>query len=60
MQFETPKDAHEDVKKVTPVIGPGIHLNAVDGFESALLVKGLADIVIPQHEPSFLEIESIP
>lgn len=58
--FEPPKDAHEEVKEVTPVIAPGIHLSAIDAFESALLVKGLADIIIPQHEPSFLKVKSIP
>jgi hypothetical protein len=33
---------------------------AMDGFESGLLVKGLADIVLACHDPSFLEPKTIP
>jgi len=58
--FGPPEGASEEVREVTPVIAPGIHLNAVDGFESVLFVKGIADIVIPQHEPSFVGVKSIP
>lgn len=57
--FGPPADAPERVKEVTPVISPGIHINAQDGFESMLLVKGIADIPIPCHDPSYLKIESI-
>jgi hypothetical protein len=31
-----------------------------DGFESMLLVKGIADIPIPCHDPSYLKIKNIP
>jgi hypothetical protein len=41
-------------------MAPGIHLNAVDGFESMLLVKGMADIVIPNHDLAYLDMKSIP
>jgi len=58
--FGPPEGAPEEVREVTPVIAPGIHLNAIDGFESVLLVKGMADIVIPCHDPSFTKIKSIP
>jgi glyoxylase-like metal-dependent hydrolase (beta-lactamase superfamily II) len=54
--FEPP----EEVREIMPVIAPGIHLNAVDGFENALFIKGLADILIPCHDPSFLEVKTIP
>ena len=54
--FEPP----EDVRKIMPVITPGTHLNAVDAFESMLRIKGLADILIPMHEPSFIGVKSIP
>jgi glyoxylase-like metal-dependent hydrolase (beta-lactamase superfamily II) len=50
----------EEVKGIMPVVTPGIHLNAVDAFESALYIKGLADILIPIHEPSFMNVKSIP
>ncbi len=58
--FEPPKDAFDEIKAITPVIASGIHLNAVDSFESALYIKGLADIVIPVHEPSLMKVKSIP
>jgi len=54
--FEPP----EEVRKIMPVITPGTHLNAVDAFESTLRIKGLADILIPMHDPSFAEVKSIP
>jgi N-acyl homoserine lactone hydrolase len=58
--FEPPKDASAEVKEITPVMAPGIHLNAVHGFESVLLVKGMADIVIPNHDLAYLEVKCIP
>lgn len=57
--FGPPQGASEEVREVTPVVAPGIHLNAVEGFESVLLVKGLADIVLACHDPSFLEPQTI-
>ncbi len=54
--FEPP----EEVKEVWPVLTPGTNTNAMDAFDSALRIKGLADILIPQHDPSFVEVESIP
>jgi glyoxylase-like metal-dependent hydrolase (beta-lactamase superfamily II) len=50
----------EEVREVMPVVPPGIHLNAVDGFESALRIKGLADILIPIHDLSLVGVKSIP
>jgi len=57
--FSPPAGASEELREVTPIISPGIHLNAVDGFESLLLVKGLADIVLACHDPFFLEPRTI-
>jgi len=54
--FEPPEAIREDV----PVFAPGVHLNAVDGFNSALFIRGLADILIPIHEPSFSNLKRIP
>ena len=53
-------DPPEELKPIMPVITPGIHLNPVEGFESALRVKEMADILIPLHDPSFMEVKSIP
>jgi len=50
--FGPPEQASEEVKEVTPVIAPGIHLNAIEAYESVLLVKGLADILIISHDPT--------
>jgi N-acyl homoserine lactone hydrolase len=58
--FGPPEGASKEVREVTPVIAPGVHLNAVEAFESVLFVKGLADIPIPHHEPSFMEVKGIP
>ena len=54
--FEPP----EEVREMWPVLTPGTHTNAMDAFDSALRIKGLADILIPQHDPSFVGIKSIP
>jgi N-acyl homoserine lactone hydrolase len=42
---------------VTP---SGIHVNPLQAFESMVRVAGLADILLPQHEPALLNIKSIP
>jgi glyoxylase-like metal-dependent hydrolase (beta-lactamase superfamily II) len=57
--FSPPAGASEELREVTPIVAPGIHLNAVDGFESLLLVKGMADIVLACHDPYFLEPRTI-
>jgi len=54
--FEPP----ESVREILPVLAPGIHLDAVEAFETALRIKSLADILIPMHDPSFLKQETIP
>jgi glyoxylase-like metal-dependent hydrolase (beta-lactamase superfamily II) len=54
--FEPP----EGVREILPVIAPGIHLDAVEAFETALRIKSLADILIPMHDPSFAGMKSIP
>ena len=48
------------VREFMPVIPPGIHLDAVEAFNGALRIKGMADIVIPCHEPSLVNVDSIP
>ena len=54
--FEPP----EEVRDFLPVIAPGIHLDAVEAFETALRIKHLADILIPMHDPAYLNVQSIP
>ena len=53
-------DPPAGVREVMPVIPPGIHLDAVEAFNSALRIKAIADIIIPCHEPSLVNVDSIP
>lgn len=49
--------------KVSPdwlVYTPGCHTDALAAFDSTLKVKGLADILVPNHEPWLRDIEAIP
>ena len=48
------------VREHMPVIPPGIHLDAVQAFNSNLKVKGMADIIIANHDPSLVNVETIP
>ena len=50
----------ESIKAYSPVIVPGIHTDPIAAFESAIRIKGLADILICQHDPSFAKVKSIP
>lgn len=43
-----------------PVIPPGIHTNILDGYDSFLKIKEIADIVLPLHDPKFKDLSSIP
>jgi len=48
------------IREVMPVIPPGIHLDAVEAFNSVLRVKSMADIVIANHDPAYVNVDSIP
>jgi N-acyl homoserine lactone hydrolase len=50
----------DEMKAMHPLFTPGIHVNALQAFDSAVNVKGMADILIPQHEPAFAEAAKIP
>jgi N-acyl homoserine lactone hydrolase len=54
--FEPP----EEVREMWPVLTPGTHTNAMDAFDSALKIKGLADFLIPHHDASFIGVKTIP
>lgn len=54
--FEPP----EEVRHILPVIPPGIHLDAVQAYDSTLKIKNVADILVAVHDPSYFEIDSIP
>ena len=50
----------EKMRTKWPVMAPGVSVNSLQAFDSALKVKSLADIVIPQHDLEFAEMERIP
>jgi N-acyl homoserine lactone hydrolase len=47
--FEPP----EPIRKIMPVIPPGIHLDAREAFDSLLRIKQEADIIVPLHDAEF-------
>ncbi|MBW1785867.1 MAG: N-acyl homoserine lactonase family protein [Deltaproteobacteria bacterium] len=40
----------EKMKKVWPVLTPGVHIDSFQAFAGAMRVKDLADVVIPTHD----------
>ena len=54
--FEPP----EMLAGLLPVLPPGIHQDLLEAFDSALKVKGIADIVVPLHEAEYVERDRIP
>jgi N-acyl homoserine lactone hydrolase len=54
--FEPP----EEIRKKTPFIVPGVHIDVPQARESMLKVIAAADIIIPLHELEYLTIETIP
>jgi N-acyl homoserine lactone hydrolase len=50
----------EEIRKKTPIIVPGIHLDVIQSYDSMLKVKEAADIIIPIHDPKFTSIDSLP
>jgi len=50
----------DELEAMWPVRAPGIHVNPLQAFDSALRVKGLADIIIPIHDSMFEMVEKIP
>ena len=41
------------------VIPPGTHVNAYDAYDIMLKVKGMADFILPLHEPSYASEETL-
>jgi len=50
----------EALENIWPVRAQGIHTDPLLSFDSALRVKGLADILIPNHDPMWEKVEKIP
>jgi len=60
--FKPPKDVKTNISPFAsyPVIAPGIHTDLFKAYESVLRVKGIADIIIPLHDPHMALLEKIP
>jgi len=41
------------------VIPPGTHVDVYEAYDIMLTVKGMADILIPLHEPKFASVETV-
>jgi glyoxylase-like metal-dependent hydrolase (beta-lactamase superfamily II) len=43
---------HENFPQRGPVVAPGVHINAIEAWESARRIREMADILIPLHDLS--------
>jgi glyoxylase-like metal-dependent hydrolase (beta-lactamase superfamily II) len=50
----------EQMRTRWPVLAPGVSVNSLQAFDSALKIKGLADIIIPNHDLETAQREEIP
>ena len=50
----------DDIKAYSPIIAPGTHTGLMASYESALRIKGLANILICQHDISLANIKVTP
>jgi glyoxylase-like metal-dependent hydrolase (beta-lactamase superfamily II) len=50
----------EKIRKAWPILTPGVHINSLEAFKSALRVKELGDIVIPLHDMEYASQLEIP
>ncbi len=48
------------IKVYSPIIPLGTHTDLMASYESALRIKGMADILLCQHDPSIISGKSIP
>lgn len=55
--FHPPKEIRAMEMEVIP---PGTHVNAYQSYDTMLNVKGMADILLPLHEPKFASVDEIP
>jgi N-acyl homoserine lactone hydrolase len=49
----------EEIRKTTPFIIPGLHIDAQQSYDSMLKVIRAADIIVPLHDPEFVHIDTI-
>jgi glyoxylase-like metal-dependent hydrolase (beta-lactamase superfamily II) len=59
--FNPPEPKREpQIRHNWKVIPPGNFINLIDAYSSTLKLKGMADILIPQHDKSLFNIKKIP
>ena len=52
-----------ETREISPswlVHTPGIHTDALAAYDSTLKVKGVADILVSNHDPALMKTEAIP
>ena len=50
----------EKMRARWPVLAPGVSVDSLQAFDSALKIKGLADIIIPNHDLETAQRKEIP
>lgn len=59
--FNPPEPLREHQKRhYWKIIPPGNFINLYDAYNNMLRLKGIGDILIPQHDPSLFAINEIP
>ncbi|MBN1461990.1 MAG: N-acyl homoserine lactonase family protein [Armatimonadetes bacterium] len=53
--FEPPAE----VRDFMPVVAPGVHMDVMRVYDSLVMVKEFADIVVPIHDARYAEMDSI-
>jgi glyoxylase-like metal-dependent hydrolase (beta-lactamase superfamily II) len=47
-------------KKGLEIVAPGVHTDVLRAYDSVLRVKQIAKIIIPLHDPKFIDVDRIP
>jgi len=60
--FNVPPNIKETTSPLAtyPAIAAGIHTDLFQAYDSAVRLKGMADIIIPSHDPELAFTEQIP
>lgn len=50
----------ENMRTRWPILAPGVSVNSLQAFDNAMKIKGLADIIIPNHDVDVAQEKEIP
>ena len=50
----------EKMRKIWPVFTPGVHINSLEAFNSAMRIKELGDVIVPIHDYGYASTQYIP